>query len=157
MNVAEHARLGLATRHSMSFFGHTLERLMQDREVNQLELSKRSGVGQGQISRYINEGTIPESDTVGKFSVIFEGDAEQELWAAWLKDQTPSDLRSKILVMTGAGASFSTAPKKPGDFDLQQLPPIRRNLVIRIAKALEKNPKIARLLEEVLSVTDSEP
>ncbi len=158
MIVAEHTGLRLATRHSMSFFGHTLARLMQEGEVNQPELSKRSGVGQGMISRYVNEGTIPERDTVQKIAAIFAPDADWELFASWLNDLTPSDIRAKILIVPHHPTAFLEDPskEKPGDFDLRNLPPVRRDLLIRVAKALEKNPKIARLLEEVLSITDSE-
>ncbi len=136
----------------MSAFAVTLDSLMQAEEMNQSALAAKSGVLQGLISGYLNDGKLPEEEALVKLVHAFRTSDGNALLAAWLRDRVPENLAGRVEIRPAAASSarvMETPPAPPG---YKQLTPRARTVVDEVTKAVGTDRKFLRSIQTTLDL-----
>jgi len=78
-------------------FGVWLRSALADSGMRQAELSRRSGVSQGNLSRYQAGATLPDPDTIKKIADALNADADELLIVAGHRPGEPEPTRTYVL------------------------------------------------------------
>ena len=86
---------------AMNNFARTLQKLIEEFKISQSEIEKRSGINQASISRYKNGLEYPKITALPNLLSAFPVKKDQcELFANWLKDQLPHQIKNDIKIKT---------------------------------------------------------
>ncbi len=136
----------------MSYFSAALDNVMRERSLTQKDLSQKSGVPQGQLSRYLEASARPKTDGLERLCAAV-GDAGVGLAIAFLKDEIPNALKDRIHVLAAARDSATSPSAAPSVID--KLPQRTRRLIEDAARECERRPEFVAALESTLALTRS--
>jgi transcriptional regulator with XRE-family HTH domain len=137
----------------MNSFAATLHALMKEESWSQSELHRRSGVSQGLISGYLNDGALPEEDMLTKLVMAFDPEPGNALLVAWLRDRTPEELRDRVRIepVGRAASRVMDAPVAPPGYG--ECPPKLRRLIDEIVTKIGSDPNFRVAIESTVRLT----
>lgn len=98
----------------MSYFSTALKAALENEGLSQAELSRRTGIKTGQLSKYVNGANEPAMGTLEGLCAAFPASARALLAAAHLRDRTPACAKS--LVEIGVRPRTGRLAEEPREF-----------------------------------------
>jgi transcriptional regulator with XRE-family HTH domain len=133
----------------MTNFRKILTEAMEEKGMNQADVSKLTDIPQPTISRYLKKNLRPTLESLEKILLAFRDHRHRCLIAAgWLLDQIPADLRDSIVIKT----PYESEPVndfKPLQESYKIDPKTRQNLEFLLSR-FEDAPEFADLLNSIV-------
>lgn len=82
----------------MSYFSEALEAHMTQTHLTNLGLAQTSGVADPEISRWRRGDRQPTDKALAKLLPVLAPEVALQLCIAWLRDETPADMRARIVI-----------------------------------------------------------
>src|SRR5262245_16269685 len=94
----------------MSYFAATFAAIMEERDLTQADVSRRTGIPNSRLSRYLSDDMRPDSpEAIEDLAKAFPNDGRR-LAIAWLRDLVPGSMEGEIEICEGQGH----VAEKPG-------------------------------------------
>ncbi len=136
----------------MSYFSSALSQILAEQNLTQVEVAKRAGFRQGQLSGYLTEAYRPSVSILKRICGAVGGKDSSRLLAAYLQDEIPEEMREHVEVVVKTGE----APQSPAEHDAPpeyaRLGKRERLVIDELTKKFAKSPEMAKAIESVLDL-----
>jgi hypothetical protein len=89
---------GVQIYHTMSYFSEALDAHMSTKSLTNAELGELTGLSHTEFSRWRRDVAQPTDKALAKLLPVLAPEVALQLCIAWLRDETPADMRSKIVI-----------------------------------------------------------
>lgn len=135
----------------VSYFSLQLRDAAKSTDINQVMLSHATGISASSMSKYFRDAAPIGPEVASKLIRAFPAPHNSLLLAAYLRDETPPDLRPLVTVLANARAAEDPADPIPG---MDQLSGEARNLIAYFAQRIS-DPVIYDMLEATRRALES--